>query len=247
MKFTIINICLLSIIAVNQLAAEPEPDDQKPPDAVSLLRSITSRFPQEETLIEGSLLVRKPRGIPIETMSFEILANWQPHDPTIQCTLYDNLGRPLEAMRFQPTKDQTYQYFLGTELAPAPLPPLTAAIQSSDISWMDLTLSFLWWSEARHVDTDRIRGYDCYVVQAFPPHDATGSPYHSVRLWISKDHGMLMQAEGLDDHDKPQRRLWVRALKEIDDAWMIKIMEIQQFPITQRTKLEIYQAQATSP
>ena len=46
---------------------------------------------------------------------------------------------------------------------------LVAPIEGTDISWMDLSLSFLWWPDAVLSGREDVKGRDCLVVDTFEP------------------------------------------------------------------------------
>ena len=118
---------------------------------------------------------------------------------------------------------------------------LDSRIESTDLTWADLSLSFLWWRGGEIVGTDRAKGRDCYLVDLpAPAWQPTTSGYHHVRLWIDQSLHMLLRAEGFDADNQPLRSLWVRSLKKTDGRWMIKDMEVQAYPPVQRTRLRIH-------
>ena len=127
-----------------------------------------------------------------------------------------------------------------------PTPDLFDSIQGSDVCWVDLALSFLWWDGAQVVGSERVLNRDCHVVDIPAPADLAvravpaGGRCAWVRVWIDKEMKMLFQAEGLDASRVPLRRLWVRSFKRFDQRWMIKDMEVQQFSGDHRTKLQIH-------
>lgn len=213
-------------------------DDDEVPLAAALLAGVVQQLPRDPIRITGELLVRRQRGIPLATYGFELLARWGDRSPESTYTIRDAFGQTLEQLTLTHGETPTFHYAAGSPLVPAPLDSLARPVQGSDITWMDLTLSFLWWTDARHETQDSVRGFDCYVILVNAPPSQPG-PYNSVRLWISKKGGMMLRAEGLDAAAKPIRQLWVRSVKKLDDAWMIKDMEIQKVPAVQRTKLSI--------
>jgi hypothetical protein len=129
------------------------------------------------------------------------------------------------------------------------MPLLFSRIQESDITWADLTLSFLWWRTASMAGEETVRGYSCYIVDVVPPESVsttntnTGMPYASVRLWIEKKNRVMLQAEGRAKDGTPVRTMWVKSVKKINERWMIKDMEIQGYPDVHRTRLHIEDVQ----
>ncbi len=226
--------------------AGADPSEDEPPPASALLLGVIQQLPPHPVQITGELLIRRRRGVPVATYGVELTAQWGALAPRSAYTIRDAFGQVLEQLEIIHGETPVFKYAAGDPPVPAPMHSLGRAIQESDITWMDLTLSFLWWTDARHETTDSVRGFDCHVILANAPPGQPG-PYQQVRLWISKSAGMMMQAEGLDAAGKPLRRLWVRSVRKLDDAWMIKDMEIQKYPAVQRTKFTIAEVERLQP
>ena len=115
---------------------------------------------------------------------------------------------------------------------------ISVGIQETDVSWMDLSLDFLWWRNARHAGKEALRGRNCYIIEVDAP-AGTASRYTRVRLWIDDVLFMLMQARAYSSDGEVIRELWVKSFKKIGDKWMIKDIEIQSYPSVHRTKLAV--------
>jgi hypothetical protein len=111
---------------------------------------------------------------------------------------------------------------------------------------LDLSLSFLWWRGGLVVGVEQVRGRPAIVVDVAPPVDQAPDPYARVRLWIDEQARILLQAEGYGADGKAVRTLWVKSFKKIDDRWMVKDLEIQQYPAVHRTKLRVNDAGVAS-
>jgi len=226
--------------------AAADPAEDEPPPAGALLLGVIRQLPPDPIRVTGELLVRRRRGVPVATYGFELIARWGALTPQSRYTIRDSFGRTLEQLTLTHGETPVFHYATGDPLVATPLHSLARPIQESDITWMDLTLSFLWWTDARHETEESARGFDCYVIRVNAPQDQPG-PYRSVRLWISKNAGMMLQAEGLDGDGQPVRQLWVRSVRKLDDAWMIKDMEVQHYPAVHRTKLHIAEVEPLEP
>ena len=60
----------------------------------------------------------------------------------------------------------------------------------------------------------------------------------TVRAWVDRKTGALMQAEELKD-DEPVRRLWGTRLKKFGDRWMANVMEVETIGSGHRTKITV--------
>lgn len=208
------------------------------PTADRLLHDVVAQLPPDPITVSGSLLVRRKRGIPIAKYNFELNARWGETPARATYTILDSFGRSLESLTIIHGNPDKYIYRQGFDLKPAQLKSISAPIRDTDLSWMDLTLAFLWWQGGKVVGEDSVLTVDCYIVTVNAPSGGS-TPYASVKLWISKKSHMMLQAEGFDAKGRLIRRLWVRSAKKFDDGWMIKIMEIQKYPAVTRTKLRV--------
>ena len=60
----------------------------------------------------------------------------------------------------------------------------------------------------------------------------------TVRAWVDRKTGALMQAEELKDGE-PVRRLWGTRLKKFGDRWMANVMEVETIGSGHRTKITV--------
>ena len=60
----------------------------------------------------------------------------------------------------------------------------------------------------------------------------------TVRVWVDRKTGALMQAEELVG-DKPVRRLWGTRIKKFGDRWMANVMEVETLGSGHRTKITV--------
>ena len=233
---------------LTERAASLRDEDASLPDVGSLMDSVVSAFPREPLEIHGSFLVRRRRGVPVDERAFSMVVDWGSNPSTARYLIMDEAGRrPVKEMSITRSRGRSpvWRFRSGIPLEDRPLPNLFGSILGSDMSWMDLSLSFLWWPGGRIVGEDRVRGYACHVVEIPAPTvsgektDTAQTAYASVRLWIEKNQRMLLQAEGLDADGAVLRRLWIRSLQKIDERWMIKDMEVQRYPAVHRTRLTI--------
>jgi len=210
------------------------------PSPDQLLDDVVTGLPLDSLIITGSLVVRKQRGVVIGDYLFEMLVEWGGRPPWARYVIKDDDGRILEQLKVIHSSGSVsdIEYSRGEPSRSAQLTNLTQLIQNTDISWMDLTLSFLWWRGGKITGEEEIKGFDCYIVDV-PRPSGVECEYAYVRLWIEKKIRVLLQAEGYDSEGDIIRRLWIKSCKKIDDRWMIKDMEIQGNPAEHRTKLRV--------
>lgn len=208
--------------------------------AEELLSDVVARLPRDPLEISGKVIVRKRRGVVVREFGFEMLLKWGATPSVASYILSDTAGKELGRLVVtrRPGSAPVYQYLEGDQLKEPVEPDLFAPIYDSDMSWMDITLSFLWWPGGKLCGEEEIRGRDCYVVEMPSPRSGEDA-YSRVRVWIDKEMRMLLQAEGFDRDGDIQRKLWIRSFKKIDERWMVKDMEVQSYPSVHRTKLRI--------
>ncbi len=100
-------------------------------------------------------------------------------------------------------------------------------VRDTDLSYEDLSLRFLYWPKAEVVGEQTLVLQKCWIVRVEPasPKD---SQYGSVKLWIAKNSGALMQSEAYDDAGKFVRRFKVISGQKTDDGlWILKEMRIE--------------------
>ena len=108
------------------------------------------------------------------------------------------------------------------------------SICGTDVSWSDVSLDYLWWDDFSF-DAERegetIHGRKCMVLLM-----RTGG--RTVRAWVDRKTGSLMQAEELVS-GKPVRRMWGTRVKKFGERWMANVMEVETIGSGHRTKIKV--------
>ncbi|MDA0990420.1 MAG: outer membrane lipoprotein-sorting protein [Verrucomicrobia bacterium] len=247
---------LLAVLCPLNVHAEPAAGRLSADDIMSALHA---RLPRETLLLDGDLVVRRRHGAEARELGFRMELAWGAMPQRSTYLIFDALGGELEKLTInrRPNASTTFAYQASGGDDTNTMPPLYTPIQGSDVTWIDLSLAYLWWRDGTVSGEDVVRGRDCYLVDLPAPVTSTDGiadphpdtlPYASVRLWVDQELFMMLRAEGRDASGNPIRTLWVKSLKKMDDRWMIKDMEIQAHPTTQRTRLHIRDVSvATAP
>ena len=107
-------------------------------------------------------------------------------------------------------------------------------ICNTDVTWSDISLDYLWWDDFSF-DAERegetVHGQVCAVV-VMRKGDRT------VRVWVDRKTGALMQAEELKD-GKAVRRLWGTRIKKFGERWMANVLEVETVGSGHRTKITV--------
>jgi hypothetical protein len=107
-------------------------------------------------------------------------------------------------------------------------------ILGTDVTWSDLTLDYLWWDDFSfdpNREGESVHGQVCTVI-VMKKGDRT------VRVWVDRKTGAMMQAEEEKD-GKAVRRLWGTRIKKFGDRWMANVMEVETIGSGHRTKITV--------
>ena len=110
----------------------------------------------------------------------------------------------------------------------------TGQILETDVTWSDLTLDYLWWDDYsfdKERDGESVHGQVCAVV-VMKKGDRT------VRVWIDRKTGAMMQAEEFRG-DKFLRRLWGTRIRKFGGRWMANVLEVESASSPHRTKITV--------
>jgi len=209
-------------------ASEPNP----------LLAGVIRVLPDVPLIVKGDVQKRNARGKIEATYRVEMVLDWKADVPTARYTIRDAFGASLQhlAITWVNAGEPEYQYFEGQPLRAAPLPPLNETIQDTDITWLDLSLSFLWWPGGESRGRESVRGRTCDVIDVPAPPEQV-SEFDGVRLWVETKIGIVMRADGFDQQSELKRRMEVKSFKKIRDRWVIKDIDFQSFPAKTKTTL----------
>ncbi|MBV9672287.1 MAG: outer membrane lipoprotein-sorting protein [Verrucomicrobia bacterium] len=119
---------------------------------------------------------------------------------------------------------------------------LTRQVRGTDISYEDLALSFLYWQNAKLVGEGVVRAITCSIIDVHP--SSRDTEYGSVRLWIAKNRGALVKAEGFDWQGRLIKRFEIVSAQEIQGKTVFKQIRIERLnsqdgKVLSRTYLEV--------
>jgi Outer membrane lipoprotein-sorting protein len=115
-------------------------------------------------------------------------------------------------------------------------------VRGTDITYEDLSLRFIYWKNASDEGEQRVRAITCSIVLVQP--STRNTEYGSVRLWIAKDRGALIKAEGYNWQGKPIKRFEVISGQQIEGRTIFKQIRIERLDpqsgkVVSRTYLEL--------
>jgi len=209
--------------------------------AAELLSACARMIPLEPLVLKGEMIVRKERGIELATLRFQLMTDWGGNPPSAECLLLDAAGTAVveRVVLTRPESGEAdIKLYQGLEQKEFSAVSYAGRIRGTDMTWLDLTLDFLWWKDVRFADQAEGNcrlGRSCYILVAVPPRPIPGCS--AMRIWVDKQMKCIMQAEQLNPQGDIVRRMWVQRVKKMDDRWMIRHMEIETLGSGHRTKL----------
>ena len=243
-------LIILSAVLLSTGAAGAEGEASEPPplfpglgdnaDADAVLEQVVARLPREPLQIAGEFKADPRDGRPARRCQVQVRIDYGATPAQARFTIMDAFGEDLEQMTLFRSPDGTasWHYARGYPLVPASLPDTRAPLQGTDLTWSDLSLSFLWWRGGRLAGTEKTLDRDCLVL-VVPAPAGEPAPYAQARLWIDRRQLMLLRAEGCDAAGTPLTRLAVKSIKKIDDDWMVKDLDVTTLATGLRTSLRI--------
>ncbi len=209
--------------------------------AGTLFDPVIQALPDIPLVVQGDLTRRDEHGDAVKVLRVEMVLDWKAEVPTARYTVRDAFGDTLEhlAITWSHPGSPGYQYLEGSPLRAAPLPPLNQSIQDTDVTWLDLSLSFLWWTGGVRQGEADVRGRLCDVVDVSAP-GGYPADFDGMRLWLDRKIGVVMRAEGYDRAGALVRRMDVKSFKKINGRWVIKDIEFQRFPEKTKTSLRVH-------
>lgn len=204
--------------------------------ATAMLANCVATLPRDPLELVGTLTVRKQRGIVVSEHPYRLAVDWGATPQHVQCALMDAAGKTQQCLTIV-RRDGLPDLELrsGPALEKQPMPALSARVLDTDMSWLDLTLDFLWWKDVQREGEGSVLGRTCDILFARPPTPIPGCS--GVRIWLHRENGFLMQAEQLDPDGKPLRRMSVRSLEKFNDRWFISELDVVAEKSDFRTRL----------
>jgi len=204
--------------------------------AADVLERVRANLPKEAIQIRGELLCGAQRGKLDRAFYLDAQLQLGQAPATARYTLRDRFGAPAEQLTIvrQPNGMWLREYAKGQPLQGTSPPAGNSLIGGSDVTWNDLSLAFLWWTDGVITGRERLLERECLVLEFMPPQ----AP-RLTRVWIDEALLVLIKVEEYDAQRILQRRIAVRTFKKIGDNWMIKDLDIRRWPGEHRTLLRL--------
>ena len=102
-----------------------------------------------------------------------------------------------------------------------------ARVRDTDITFEDLALRFLYWPKAKIDGEETKLTRKCWKLH-LEPGNRSESRYAVVLLWVEKQSGAFLQAEGYDAAGKISKRFKVVSAQRAEGGWILKQMRIEE-------------------
>ena len=187
--------------------------DDPPPSAQELLKSVRIAQSSQDWKLTGRIRVGSKK-IPFHLTLEKGAIRYEFTDTGNIITL--RLGE----------KSSTLEETKGGKTGRVTPAKFDAPVHDTDISYEDLAMRFLYWSDANVLGTGMISANSCWKVEVRPA-NVNDSQYARVVLWIGRDDKALMKAESYDASGKWARRFTVTSVMKRDGYWLLKQMRIE--------------------
>ena len=187
--------------------------DDPPPSAKELLKSVRIAQSSQDWKLTGRIRVGSKK-IPFRLALEKGAIRYEFTDTGNIITL--RLGE----------KSSTLEETKGGKTGRVTPAKFDAPVHDTDISYEDLAMRFLYWSDANVLGTGMISANSCWKVEVRPA-NVNDSQYARVVLWIGRDDKALMKAESYDASGKWARRFTVTSVMKRDGYWLLKQMRIE--------------------
>ena len=198
--------------------------------ADDILAFVRTKLPDDPLKLTGSLKVKTGNGFTKASMPVVMELDWGANPPTAKYTI------DQESLTITWQGDQPGYAFSN----PANQP--TSTILDTGITWADLSFSVLWWPNSELIREEKKINRDCYVVDVPVPNSK-----NTMRLWIEKKMGMLLEAQAFDAGQQEVSRMKIVSIKKMDGMWVAKDLEIRDKKTGSKTTLQISDLEWKNP
>jgi hypothetical protein len=189
------------------------------PPAPQILAAARAQLPSQPVHMSGTLKRWTANGHMKKKLSIEMRLDWGAAPPQASYQIRDEKNGEAQTLdiRWLPAGPE-FQYSKNGERVDAV--DLNSEIEGLNTTWADLSFSFLWDPNAETLGLEKKFGKKRYEISVPRPNDGT------LLLWIEKETGRLVKAEENDADNQRIKTIRVVSVKEFDDLWMVKDLDI---------------------
>ena len=230
----------VAVEAAARAAKEP-PKLTVKASAAEVLTACREMLPTRPIELTGALILRNRKGIVQKECDYRLRMQRGRVETHLSVSLFArHETNELASVKISRRGSARPTIQLISDGATKPVESPLERVMDTDVTWLDLTFDFLWWTDAAYEEEregETVHGQTCMVILVRPPEKIAG--LEAVRLWADKKTGCLMQAEQLGDGMKPIRRLWGTRVKKFGERWMVSVLEVETLGSRHRTKITV--------
>lgn len=213
-----------------------------------ILIQARAMFPKENFKVTGELITAKARGLEETARPYRLELNWAGAEPVAKCVLMFSEENRVELLKAEMRRvgGKPSLALIQDDGTRVENVNLNTPIGESDLTWVDLTFDYLWWTKVRMLDEAELEAKDiptrrssrdCVVLEAEPPTPVQGLT--AVRLWVDKGTGLLLQTEQLGPGGKTARQMYVQRLGREQERWVPREFRVRRLGFDRVTKLTV--------
>ncbi len=195
--------------------------------ADNILAFVRENLPGNPLKLTGTLKQKAANGH-TTTMPVEMELDWGAAVPTAIYRIGEPGAKQFQSLTITWHNEKPSYAFSDSKNDPS------SVILDTGITWADLSFSVFWWPGSKLVDEGTKLNRECYIVDVPVPDSE-----NTMRLWIEKNMGMLLEARTLDAKQKELRRMNIVSIKKMDNMWMAKDLKLEDKKTGQSTTIEI--------
>jgi len=209
--------------------------------AADVLAACREMLPRRPIELTGALILRNRKGIVQKECDYRLVMRRGTEMTRLSVRLFArHETNELASVEITRRGDAQPTIQLVSDGKTQPVESPLDRVLDTDVTWLDLTFDFLWWTDAAYEaarEGETVHGQSCMVILVRPKEKIAG--LEAVRLWADKKTGCLMQAEQLGAGLKPLRRLWGTRVKKFGERWMVSVLEVETLGSRHRTKITV--------
>jgi len=244
--FAVVALCAATCLAADEMpvdimggAAPAFAEDATAPAVLAVCRAM---LPPRPVLLEGRIVKRNRRGTVQDEYRYTLVMrrNENPSKLVVTLKSKDNTKELQKATILREGASEPKLELEDLATGKKTTPALDDQVLGTDVTWLDLTLDFLWWTNASFEaerEGETVHGQKCVVLVVKPT--AAMGKVTGVRLWADRKTGCMMQAEHLGEGGKTIHRLWGTRIKKFDGRWSVSVIETESPGSGLRTKITV--------
>lgn len=121
--------------------------------------------------------------------------------------------------------DFSLYHLEGDKVKPFSDSQISDSINGTDFTYEDLSMRFLYWSDAAVEGDEKVHGQLCTKLRLINPSKTSGQ-YRIVYIWVHKKFGSLMKMVGYNAAGKPLKQFQVTDVMQVGKNYTLRKMRV---------------------